>query len=45
MEAIKRFFPMQPGTGAIEYAVVMAGVVLTIVAVIATNWLVVNQAP
>jgi hypothetical protein len=42
MGVIKRIFPVQSGTGAIEYAVVIAGVLLTISAVIATHWLVVD---
>jgi hypothetical protein len=42
MGAIKRIFLLQPGTGAIEYAVVMAGVLPSIVAVITAHWLVVN---
>jgi hypothetical protein len=42
MGAIKRIFPLQSGTGLIEYAVVMAGVLLSVAAVVTAHWLVVN---
>jgi hypothetical protein len=42
MGAIKRIFPLQPGTGFAEYAVIGAGVFFAISAVIAAQWLSVN---
>jgi hypothetical protein len=42
MGAIKRIFPLQSGTGVIEYAVVVAGVFLAIAAVVAARWVAVN---
>ena len=42
MDAIKRIFPLQSGTGVIEYAVVTVGVFLAIAAVVTVHWLVVN---
>jgi hypothetical protein len=42
MDAIKRVFPLQPGTGLIEYAVIATGVFLAIFAVIAAHWLILN---
>jgi hypothetical protein len=35
-----REFPLQSGTGLIEYAVIAAGVFLAISAVIAAHWLI-----
>jgi hypothetical protein len=42
MGMIRRIFPVQSGAGVIEYAVVMSGVLLTIVVAIATHWLAVD---
>jgi Flp pilus assembly pilin Flp len=38
MDAIKRILPLQSGTGAIEYAVVAAGVFLAIAAAVTVRW-------
>jgi hypothetical protein len=42
MDAIKRIFPLQPGTGLTEFAVIGVGVFFAISAVIAAQWLPLN---
>jgi hypothetical protein len=42
MNTIRRIFPLQSEVGAIEYAIVAAGVFLAISAVVTVRWLVIS---